>query len=143
MQLSTRSIRLGVRETVPAGKLGCPQVDRQLLPGQSEARPSFQHPQYHLGMKGGACPDKPSTESLEASFSAQKRAERMSADRPSPAFPESPQDSFSEQTPLGHLGLEEQTGKLQKKTLPPTSLTLTSLSLRMEAATTEFSLEKP
>ena len=130
MQLSTRSIRLGSKETFPAGKLESPQVDRQSLPCLPDARSSFQLPQHNLGHRGGAGTDQPSQESLETSFSAQKLAERLPSYRLPPAsLQTSPRESLSEQPPLSHFGFEEQTGQLQEDP-PPTQLDLDKLELK-------------
>ena len=143
MQLSTRSIRLGVRETFPAGKLGCPQIDRQHSPCRSEAPPSFQHPQYNLGNERGADQGQPSQESLGTSFSAQKQDESLPVHRLAPSTTQkSPQESFSAKTPLGHLGLEEQTGKLQDEDPPPTQLELDKLELEDDSCNQRVQLEK-
>ena len=142
MHRQTRSFRLGVRETFPAGELESLRVDRSSYPvNPMPAQASSIH--NNLGHRG-ADPGQPSTESLEASFSAQKRAVRLSSDRPSPALTQkAPIESFSEKTPLGQLGLEERTREAStEKTLPPTSLTLTSLSLRMRSCNHRVQLRK-
>ena len=131
MQLSTRSNRLGLRETIPAGKLGRPQVDRQPSPCRLDAHPSFQHPQDNLGHRGGAGRDQPSKESLEASFSAQKLAASLPALigllqlRPPtrPLKKACPSDLL-----LANLALRSKPDSF-RKTLPPCSLTVISLRL--------------
>ena len=129
MHLRTRSNRLG-KETFPAGKLGCPQVDRTSLPDQLDARPSFQHPQDNLGHERGAGRGQPSRESLATSFSSRKLAESLPAYRLAPASNQnSPKESLSELPPLSHFGFEEQTGQLQKDP-PPMQLDLDKLELK-------------
>ena len=130
MQLSTRSNRLGLREAIPAGQLGRPQVDRQRSPCRLDAHPSFQHPQDNLGHRGGAGKDQPSTESLEASFSAQKLAASLPSHGLAPAWTQKThKESLSERPPLSHLGFEEQTGQLQEDP-PPTQLDSDKLELK-------------
>ena len=140
MHRQTRSFRLGVRETFPAGELESLRVDRSPYPvNPMPAQASSIH--NNLGHRG-ADPGQPSTESLEASFSAQKRAVRLSSDRPSPAFPESPQESFSEKTPLGQLGLEERPEKLQQEDPPPHQLDLDKFELENGSCNHRVQLRK-
>ena len=130
MHLSTRSDRLGLRETIPAGKLGCPQADRSFIPDRPEAPPSFQHPQDNLGHRRGAGRDQPSKESLEASFSAQKLAASLPSYRLAPASTQKdPKENLSERPPLSQLGSEEQAGQLQKDP-PPMQLDSDKLELK-------------
>ena len=128
MHLSTRSNRLG-KETFPAGKLGCPQVDRTSLPDQLDARPSFQHPQDNLGHEGGAGRGQPSKRAWQQAslLGSQLRAclhigllQLQTRIAPKKACPS---DLF-----LATLALRSKPDSF-RKTLPPCSLTLTSLSL--------------
>ena len=134
MQLSTRSNRLGLRETTPAGKLGSPGSTDKSSPCRSDARSSFQHPQYNLGLRRGGAGrvDQPSRRSLGTSFPAQKLAVSLPDHRLAPASPQnSPKESLSERTPLSQLGSEEQTGqKLQEQDPPPTQLDSDKLELK-------------
>ena len=128
MHRQTRSFRLGVSETFPAGELESLRVDRSPYPVNSmPAQASSIH--NNLGHRG-ADQGQPSTESLEASFSAQKRAGDCLLIDLLQLYPrKSPIESFSEKTPLGHFGLEEQTGKLQQEDPPPNQLDLDKFEL--------------
>ena len=70
----------------------------------------------------------------------QEQAERLPLHRLPPAFTQ--KDSFSEKTPLGHFGFEEQTGKLQKKDPPPTQLDLDKFELENDSCNHRVQLRK-
>ena len=112
--LKTRSDRLGVRLRKTSPMQACAATSGpNRSPGSREARHSLHQPRSTW------------ERSLHrASFlrQAQEQAERLPLHRLPPASPQ--EDSFTEQPPLGHFGLEEQTGKLQNNALPPTQLEL-------------------
>ena len=141
----TRSISLGPKETPLAAKLGCPQVDRPLSPGQPEARSSLQ---LHNNLGGGAGKDQPSRGSLHrASFTRkpQKRAVRLFLHKLPPALAKKKRRE-PEKAPLKLCASEELTRTQLLNALPPSQLDLDKFERERErerAATTEFSLEKP
>ena len=141
MQLSTRSIRLGSRETPLAAKLGCPQVDRSLSPGQPDARSSLQ---LHNNLGGGAGTDQPSRGSLHrASFlrHAQKQAVRLPLHRLPPASP-TRKRRVPEKVPPKLCALEEETRSQLQKDPPPTQLDLDKFELENDSCNHRVQLRK-
>ena len=118
--LKTRSNRL-VRETSPM-PLWRPPPCRQLYPAKVKPLQS-EHQQRSTREKSLDRPSFPRK--------AQEQAERLPLHRLPPALPQ--EDNFTVQTPPGHFGLEEQTGKLQNKDPPPTQLELDKLELENDS----------
>ena len=141
MQLSTRSIRLGSRETPLAAKLGCPQVARTSLPEQLDARSSLQ---LHNNLGGGAGIDQPSRGSLHrASFlrHAQKRAVRLPLHRLPPASP-ARKRRVPEKAPPKLCALEEETRTQLQKDPPPHQLDLDKFELENGSCNHRVQLRK-
>ena len=130
--LKTRSDRLGVRlrETSPL-PLWRPPPCRQSYPAKVKPLQSEHQPRTTWERS-----------LYRASFlrQAQEQAERLPLHRLPPALTQ--EDSFTEQTPLGHFGLEEQTGKLQNNALPPTQLELDKLELEDDSCNQRVQLRE-